>query len=405
MPKAVLLLTSTNLACNPRCLKEVRLLVSKDIKVTVVAFKLHNWSDKMENELVKELNSVEFHYLESTKIHLSRWLFSSILERFAFVVAPIFQKNIFIQAMAVSKRSWLLLNWLKKWKGNSDLIIAHNPAAFYPAYYLFKKTHIPFALDVEDYHPGEGKNKYKQLYVSLLMKKLISNAIYTSYASPLIKSYTEDLVGQTDKSRSIIVNNIFSSCDFILTNKISDVRNKINFVWFSQIIDYSRGLEQIFKVLDTFRSEVSLTLIGNLRDDFFEKEIKNRPYIKIVEPLSQKELNLMLSNFDVGLALENTEADFNRSICLTNKIWAYFQAGLYILATDTMAQSDFINNFPEHGISTQFTQSALEKAVIKILQNSDEIKDNKIKRYAFASNNGWEKESLKLHTKWNKILF
>ena len=67
LDKHVLLITSTNLACNPRCLKELRLLIALQAKVTVLAFNLHNWTTSKEVTLNKEFTAVTFHYLETTK--------------------------------------------------------------------------------------------------------------------------------------------------------------------------------------------------------------------------------------------------------------------------------------------------------------------------------------------------
>ena len=403
MIKKVLILTSTNLSCNPRCLKEIRLLVSKNIHVTLVAFRLHNWTDEIEESLKAELNEVEYYYLETTKKHFIPWLFASFLERIAFLFAPLFPNNIFTQSIAVSKRSWMLLAWSKKWDGYTDLVIAHNPAAFYPAYYLFKKKRIPFALDIEDYHPGEGKNINKQSSVSLLMKSLIPKSIYTSYASPYIKIYSEKLFLPNAKYVGIVVNNIFSNDEFLAPIINEQWNKKIKFVWFSQIIDYGRGLEQVLSVFDNFQNSITLTLIGNLRNVFFEKEIKHRIYVEHISPLSQIDLHKKLNQFDVGLAIENIEEDLNRSLCLTNKIWAYFQAGLYILATDTIAQIEFMNAYPTHGALSKLEYNSFNEAVSNILDNGDEIIRGKESRFDIASKNGWESESNKLLAKWSNI--
>ena len=62
----MLLITSTNLACNPRCLKELRLLIALQAKVTVLAFNLHNWTTSKEvtlNNAPLELTRKEYELL------------------------------------------------------------------------------------------------------------------------------------------------------------------------------------------------------------------------------------------------------------------------------------------------------------------------------------------------------
>ncbi len=404
MEKQVVILTSTNLACNPRCLKEVRLLISQNRKVTVVAFNLHNWTDSKEMALNKELKGVEFHYLEATRNQFIPWLFSSFIEKTFRIIAPLFPANTFFQTLALSKRSWLLMSWAKKWRGSAALIIAHNPPAFYPASFLAKKLKVPFALDIEDFHPGEGNNKKEQTSVSLLMKKLIPGSVYTSYASPLIQFRTEVLVGKMDKTKNITINNLFSALEFPEPKGVVPTGDKLRFVWFSQIIDYGRGLEILLPVLDQFQNEIKLTLIGNRREAFYREEIEGRNYVSMIDPLSQSDLNKQLNNFDIGLALENVGADLNRSICLTNKIWAYFQAGLYILATDTEAQISFLDVYKDHGIIMNPGYEGMKGSVKQLIQNIEKIRSDKKMRYLDASAVNWETESRKLESKWEQIL-
>ncbi len=73
-----------------------------------------------------------------------------------------------------------------------------------------------------------------------------------------------------------------------------------------------------------------------------------------------------MSDFDIGLAIEDPTADENRNICLTNKIWSYFQAGLYIVATNTLAQQQFMQLFEQHGCICSLTGNNIEYTVQKI---------------------------------------
>jgi glycosyltransferase involved in cell wall biosynthesis len=48
------------------------------------------------------------------------------------------------------------------------------------------------------------------------------------------------------------------------------------------------------------------------------------------------------------LALE-VKTPLNRNICLTNKIFTYLQSGLAVIASDTMAQKAFMEQYPGIG--------------------------------------------------------
>jgi hypothetical protein len=400
--KNVVFLTSTNLSCNPRCLKEVKLLASMGANITVVAFNFHNWTNESEKQINDSLPQINFHYVESTKIKLFQWVIATLVEKTASFFLPFFSSSLFINAMVTGKRSWLLLAWIRKMKVTPHLVIAHNPAAFYPAFFFAKKNNIPFAIDIEDFHPGEGNNKKLQQAVSGLMKDIMPLAYYNSFASQLIKAKTEKILSISMRRNDIVVNNLFAQQEF--KSKPVEKNGTQKFVWFSQFIDYDRGLEKILPILDNFKCELTLTLIGNMRPLFFDNEIKKRNYIVCIDALPQQELNLLLSNFDVGLAIEDPAIDMNRDICLTNKIWAYFQAGLYIVASNTAAQIDFINQYSLHGVCIDLNLEGASHQISSVINNKKEIRNTTGQRLQAASLLNWENESAILKTIWEQAL-
>ncbi|HTC00047.1 MAG TPA: hypothetical protein VK705_05145, partial [Ferruginibacter sp.] len=110
-----------------------------------------------------------------------------------------------------------------------------------------------------------------------------------------------------------------------------------------------------------------------------------------------------LCNYDVGLALEDKEADMNRNICLTNKIWAYFQAGLFILASNTDAQDMFLQEHAKNGINSALSETELAKAITTIIANKDEIRHSKQERFQSAMPYNWENECGILINKWAEL--
>ncbi len=396
----MLLITSTNLACNPRCLKELRLLIALQAKVTVLAFNLHNWTTSKEATLNKDFTAVTFHYLETTKKDFYNWALASVIEKMAGLFSKLLPQSVFWASVAVSKRSWLLLQWLKKTNCNPDFIIAHNPPAFYPAYWFANKKNIPFAIDVEDYHPGENLPKSVKNGVTTLMKSLLPKAKYISFAAPLIMNESIRLVGPAIKS-SIVVNNFFSEKDFV--NIPIEFYEKLQLIWFSQNIDFNRGLEEMLDVLTDYEDEIALTVIGNPKQLFCDKYLYNKKNIEIINSLPALELIKMMNKFDVGLALEPGK-DLNNDIALSNKILTYFQAGLYILASNTTAQEKFLNNHPSHGIITSLKKHELKKMLDFLIEKKNEIRDTKNERFKNSSAFNWEYESMGLVKQWVTIL-
>lgn len=398
--KKILLLTSTNLTCNPRCLKEVKLLADLGARVTVVAFNLHYWSDSFEKAINKELPTVQFHYLETTRKDLIPWLMASLIEKSARNLLQLFPNNIYLAAMAVSKRSWYLLRCCKRSKMKPDLIIAHNPAAFYPAYWLANQRTIPFAIDVEDYHPGESIKSSVKNAVTFLMAKLLPLAEYVSYASPIIMEFSKKLTTNSGKC-DMVINNFFAAKDFTGLYIVPD--GKIKLVWFSQNIDYGRGLEDLLSVFASFSQTIELTLIGNPKEKFCEQYVKKEDGIKILLPMPASVLHKTMANYDVGLAIEPGK-DINNTIALSNKILTCFQAGLYILASDTPAQIRFLGEHPNHGNITSLLKKDLINSINSLLQSKIQIREERIKRFESASIYNWENESKPLVAKWQQMI-
>jgi hypothetical protein len=119
--------------------------------------------------------------------------------------------------------------------------------------------------------------------------------------------------------------------------------------------------------------------------------------------MSQKELHHALSTFDAGLAVDVSNDDYNRELAITNKILAYFQAGLYILATNTRAQDQFIKQHPMHGIISEQSGTSVQQSLKKIGFDIEMIRSQRQLRFRNASLFSWEKESAILKKEWRKL--
>jgi hypothetical protein len=134
---------------------------------------------------------------------------------------------------------------------------------------------------------------------------------------------------------------------------------------------------------------------------FFDEWIKpNLHFIEHKPPMPQTDLHHSLKDFDIGLALEVDAADLNRGLALTNKIFVYAQAGLYILATDTKAQTQFID---KNNCLGEICKQQTEDFVIQIgsiISDIQIIRDHKANRFEYAQRFSWEEESQKLPHVW-----
>jgi hypothetical protein len=150
-------------------------------------------------------------------------------------------------------------------------------------------------------------------------------------------------------------------------------------------------------------SQVELHLIGNARNSIIRPSIWKTValYLELHGPMPQAELHALLSSFDVGLALENKTQDFNRDICLTNKIWAYFQSGLYILATETQAQRQFLSEKPWAG--EIMGKDEKKKRLSWLIENKEQIRKHSQNRFEKAKSYAWEEEGAILHEEISQL--
>lgn len=418
MAKHILFITTSNLPTNPRLLKEIDLL-SKDNSVTALLFKLGNWSDSTNQNMMDERPHIQFIELDVTRKKRLHWFLWAIIEKLARVIWPLLKKSLVINALSHGRRSIMLWTKLTELKAKPNYIVAHNLGTLYPAFTLSKKYEVPFIYDIEDYDPGIVVRNGGRHYVSIceqLMKSCLSSSIALTSASPLIGEYTLKLIGGHPNHQVIL--NSFPSDEFQLpSEKDSDI---LKLVWFSQKISFGRGIEQLieaFKLLIKHQYEnyekdlpISLTLIGDI-DSRFHKQILQPALksvstikIEIIPPMNQSELHHELANHDVGLALEFNNTDLNRQLCLTNKIIAYAQAGLYILATDTPAQNQFMKEDTERGLVCGQSTDDMIKALKHLVSANEKIKSNAMQRFEKGKELAWEKEQEKLVNIWNDYL-
>lgn len=402
----IIFITSTNLACNPRCLKEVELAYELGYDVTVFAFDMANWTRAVEKQIKERLPKLKYYSLQTSRKPFFTWLSNSLQAKFAGVIYRLGLRTTFLSAVVTDKRTLTLLSALRKSKPIGNIIIGHNPGAFYPAWWLSKKTGIPFAIDIEDYHPGENNGSVGKEAVTKLMNAILPHAEYVSFAAPMIKDATLlQFKEQKLPKPPFVINNVFSFKEFSKPEVSGNGQtDKLKLVWFSQFISFYRGLDEILPLLDLYKERMELTLIGNLDLNFKSAVLDKYNFIIVKEPIIQQDLHACLGQYDIGLALESNKSDDNRKICLTNKIWAYLQAGLCIWANNTPAQVQFASEFPKHtSIIDMDKKETVTKLIHETLNKLSQIREGKISRWEINHRISWEAENVILKNQWDKI--
>lgn len=398
MSRSILFITTLNLASNPRLVKEIDLALTNSFNVTVICFEFNNWSKKNNDLLINQYKGVRFISIPSGKSPFMPWFVHVFKEKIYRVLGMLLPLRINHISQAVSRRSGLLIKAIKK-VDKADLVIGHNPGALYPALFAAKKFNCQAGFDMEDYHSGEGQNKHLKSLTKLLIEKTLSGFNYVSFASELIKNKVQSDLNCTSANWFTIMN-YFQSSEFV--EPVSQADEKIRFVWFSQNINPGRGLEEFIEIFKEF-DNCELHLYGNLDNSFFDNTLSKIENIFIHQPLPQKQLHRELYLYDIGLALDIAH-DENRDFAITNKVLAYLQSGLFVVASNISAHRYVLDQYKEYGVCLTDIHSDNIRLLVDIFSNKNKIREDKIFRYEKFKKNCWENESEILQLKWKSLL-
>jgi hypothetical protein len=222
-----------------------------------------------------------------------------------------------------------------------------------------------------------------------LMCLVLPKADYCSYAAPLIAEAVRKDIPNMQNIQLVLMNG-FPADEFVMPQTKSTQCLKL--VWYSQHIDYGRGLENVLKVADQLHEVVELHLIGNLQSAFANTFLHGKRGVVIHPPMHQKQLHRFLGDFDVGLALD-IPLNPNRDIALTNKIITYAQAGLIIAAMHTKGQDQFLDESGLAHIKMTNDESSISKAFLEIFEMKTSSRFDPVKQYTLGLNYCWERIS------------
>jgi len=400
--KRALFILSGNLSTTPRALKVIE-SYKEQLQIDILAVNRSKTWAKIDLQYQQE-KKLNLQLISISKKRFFLWLVVSLVHSTCKLVYRFHKKNIYINAWASEKASIFLWIALQNYSDYYDFVASFSYGSIFPASVYAEQNKFPLMVDIEDYHPGEviaHQCKNEQYRRESVIKECLPKAALFAYASPLIGMHTLHLINKRRMPKHVLVNNSFFSLEFVYKQNVGE---KVRFVWFSQTISFGRGLEMIIPALLQHRNKVELTLIGKINPQFANDfVIPNNDFITSIPAVSQKELHLFLSEFDVGLAIE-PGINLNNALALSNKIWAYAQSGLYILATNTQAQILFMNEHIELGVTTRYEVNDMSAKILGITDNISQIRALKAKRFQYAKRFAWETESEKLKNLWKVIM-
>lgn len=345
--KKVVILSTHQPAGNPRALKEYWTLKEAGYAVKHLYAYNHDWSYSIDERKFREGT---LPYPDFVRVggdpHQSPVLYflSRTLHRIFRLTAAL---RPFFRQMAVARPAYAL--WRSAKAFPADLYIAHYLGALPAARRAALKHDAQMIFDAEDFHRGEQAYFAQQVGdVIAVEDQLLPKADVITAASPLIAREYGKLFPEKN---TIVVNNAFSLCNIQPLRARSSGIMKL--FWFSQFIGESRGLEIFIKAMNFLpNAKLQLTILGNHFLPGYEQKLfslaNDASRIVFRTTVAPEEVFVVAAEHDIGLAGEMPHC-YNRELCLTNKIFTYLLAGNCVLASDTKAQEEFLDQNPGIG--------------------------------------------------------
>ena len=349
----VCLVTSGNIASDPRLVKEASALRESGYSVRLIATNIISSLASYDAKIIAQLQC-DWSRLEYRKPAWKR-VARRVRQRAAATIAK--RRSKFSLELAVlGHHSITPALTTEARRLPADLYIAHNLAALPAAAAAASRHGAPLGFDAEDYHPGELEDELGQVELCIrrvMERELLPRCRHLTCASPMIgEAYARDY-GVSMKA----ILNVFSleEAPPAPVRTASTRGQEQSLYWFSQTIGPNRGLEQIVQAMAVMSTRVRLRLRGNPIREFVERlrrlaeqadsaELSSRiEVLPIAEPW---EMVRLAAPHDLGLATELTISE-NRSICLTNKIFTYLLAGVPVALSQTPAQTQMAGELGE----------------------------------------------------------
>lgn len=238
----------------------------------------------------------------------------------------------------------------------ADLTIVHSEAGLWVGNQLLNEG-FRIGVDFEDWFSEDllpqDRAKRPIAQLKALENRLARECIYCLTTSHAMAKAMAD-VYQIPKPTAVYNAFLWSERSQIKSQIFN--RKNLNLPslhWFSQTIGPGRGLETLFQALPYLQISTEIHLRGNYSksarqwlEPLVPLEWRDRLFIHPSVP--NGELLSHIAEHDIGLALEMPYC-FNKQFTISNKLFQYLQAGLAVIATDTLGQREILSKCPTIG--------------------------------------------------------
>lgn len=394
--KNVTFITTGQPTTNPRLVKEAETLYKLGYGVKVICCFYQHWAQKPDEALTGRYPGMYIYCGGDPVVQKAAYIKTRIRQKLSTLLFK-YTRYFGIPENAISRTHTQALTIAKKIK--TDLYIAHNLGALPAAVLAAKHTGAKVGYDAEDMHSGQFTSNHDESYLlnKYIEEKYFSKVDYFTAASPLISEYYKR---EYRYLKPVVVNNVFPKTALNISPNYK-TGAPLKLFWFSQTVGPERGLEDMIKAMAATKGNVQLHLLGNCNESSrasllnLANELKlSKDQLWFHEPIAADEIFSFASRFDIGMATE-TGIPLNRDICLTNKIFTYIQCGLAMIASDTQAQTLFMEQYPGTGKLYQKSNlQSLTDCISFYLQDPDALYQTRLQNYRLGQTElNWETES------------
>ncbi|MFA6246613.1 MAG: hypothetical protein WC615_06710 [Mucilaginibacter sp.] len=396
--KNITFLTTGQPTTNPRLVKEAETLHQLGYHVKVICCFYQQWAQKSDETLAARYPGMYIYCGGSPFVKRAAYIKTRIRQKVSTLLFKC-TKRFGVPENAISRTHTEALNIAKRIK--TDLYIAHNLGALPAAVIAAKHTGSKVGYDAEDMHSGQFTSADGDAYRlnKYIETHYFDKVDYFTAASPLIAACYQR---EYSYLQPIVVNNVFPRTA-LDTSRNDKPGEALKLFWFSQTVGPYRGLEEVIKSMSAAKGHVQLHLLGYC-DDSYKKELTKladelapgKEQLWFHQPVAATEIFEFTSRFDIGMATE-TGLTLNRDICLTNKVFTYIQCGLAMIASDTQAQTLFLQEFPFAGrLYHRDDPQSLTDCIDFFVENAGALRQARWQNYQLGQRElNWESESAK----------
>lgn len=340
MARTVCIVSSGNLASNPRLVKEADALQEAGYAVTAVFCRYTESLRSFDDEIAAK---AKWTARPVDRLDGERYISAIARAGVKLLAACRAPVPVRLAAAAYGGPSEALRLTARTVK--ADLYIAHYVPALPAAAEAARFHGGLLGFDAEDFHSGEGTDSPSDRFQSMLVERIESaclrHCVHMTAASPLIGKAYADKYGVAPET----VLNVFPMRMASALEPVAAARppGTLRAYWFSQTIGLDRGLQNFIQGISRARTRVTLDIRGSNRWGHGDTLLGMARKLGMAERVSllpmapPDEMVQLAAPYDLGLSLEMPVTE-NRGICLTNKIFTYLLAGVPVMMSDTPAQ-------------------------------------------------------------------